>query len=205
MLAQLSGTNCLKHSATLILPPLLKPPSRRTCLIIISKLFFTALPIPSSDTVCVLVCVCVCAYVCVCVCVCVCVHVCVVSVTVKRHVLPPSVVDGRSRNPFYYYLLESFPYFMPSLMQLPICFLLFHLGICLFLNYFLGGGHKKKGSRPSSPPPPPTFRAAAAMSTQIHLYLQRSSTPVIISLFQVMINADTHSWLFFRFFILFMQ
>ena len=48
--ANLFGTICLKHSATLILPPLLKPPSSRTCLIIISKLFFTAVPIPSSDT-----------------------------------------------------------------------------------------------------------------------------------------------------------
>ena len=27
----------------------------------------------------------------------------VVSVIVKRPVLPPSVVDGRSRNPLYYY------------------------------------------------------------------------------------------------------
>ena len=67
-------TICLKHSATLILPPLLKPPSRRTCLITISKLFFTALPIPSSDTVCVCVCTraraCVCVRVCMCVCVC---------------------------------------------------------------------------------------------------------------------------------------
>ena len=44
---------CLKHSTTLILPPLLKPPSRRTCSIIISELFFTAVPIPSSDAVCV--------------------------------------------------------------------------------------------------------------------------------------------------------
>ena len=43
-----------------------KPPSRRTCLITISKLFFTAMPIPLSDTVCV------CVRVCVCVCVCVC-------------------------------------------------------------------------------------------------------------------------------------
>ena len=32
-----------------------------------------------------------------------CVCVCVVSVVVKRPVLPPSVVDGRSRNPLYYY------------------------------------------------------------------------------------------------------
>ena len=62
---------------------LIQPPSRRTCLIIISKLFFTALPIPSSNTVCV------------------CVRVCVVSVTVKRPVLPPN--DGRSRNLLYYY------------------------------------------------------------------------------------------------------
>ena len=35
--------------------------------------------------------------------VCVCVYVCVVSVTVKRPVLPPCVVNGRSRNPYYYY------------------------------------------------------------------------------------------------------
>ena len=87
MLAHLSGTICLKHSATLILPPLSKLPSRCTCLIIISKLFLTALPIPSFDTVCVCVCVCV----------------CVVSVIVKRSVLPPCVVDGRSRNPLCYY------------------------------------------------------------------------------------------------------
>ena len=33
----------------------------------------------------------------------VCVHECVVNVIVKRPVLPPSVVDGHSRNPLYYY------------------------------------------------------------------------------------------------------
>ena len=55
-------------------------------------------------------CVCVCvrarARVCVCVrvcvrvraCVCVCVCVCVASIIVKRPVLPPGVVDGRSRK-----------------------------------------------------------------------------------------------------------
>ena len=32
----------------------------------------------------------------------VCVHGCVVSVIVKHPVLPPSVVDGCSRNPLYY-------------------------------------------------------------------------------------------------------
>ena len=42
-----------------------------------------------------------CAHITVCVCVCVC--VCVISVIVKRPVLPPCVVDGRSRNPLYYY------------------------------------------------------------------------------------------------------
>ena len=46
---------------------------------------------------CECVCVCVCVYVCVCMC------VCVVSVIVKRPVLPPCVVDGRSRNLLYYY------------------------------------------------------------------------------------------------------
>ena len=100
---------CLKHSTILIVPPLLKPPSRGTCLITISKLFFTALPIPSSNTVSVCVCAHVRArmrvYVCVRThaCVCACVHVCVVSVIVKRPVPPSSVVDGRSRNPLYYY------------------------------------------------------------------------------------------------------
>ena len=59
--------------------------------------------------VCVRACVRACVYVCVrvhvcaCMCVCVCVCVCVVSVIVKHPVLPPSVVDGRSRNPLYYY------------------------------------------------------------------------------------------------------
>ena len=65
-----------------------------TCLIMISKLFFTAVPIPSSDArvcwcvraracvcvrvcACVRACVCVCIIVCVCVCVCACVRACV--------------------------------------------------------------------------------------------------------------------------------
>ena len=53
--------------------------------------------IPSSDAVCVRACVraCVRVYVRVC--------VCVVSVIVKRPVLLPCVVDGRSRNRLYYY------------------------------------------------------------------------------------------------------
>ena len=38
-----------------------------------------------------------------CVCVSVCVRACVVSVIVKCPVLPPCVLDGRSRNPLYYY------------------------------------------------------------------------------------------------------
>ena len=36
-----------------------------------------------------------------------CVCVCVVSVIVKRPVLPPCVVDGRSRNPLYYYYIPD--------------------------------------------------------------------------------------------------
>ena len=40
-----------------------------------AALFFTALPFPSSDTVCVCVCVCVRVRVCVCACVCLCVCV----------------------------------------------------------------------------------------------------------------------------------
>ena len=67
----------------------------------ISKLFFTALPIPLSDAVCV--CVCVCVW-------CVCVCVCVVSVIVKHPVLPPCVVDGRSRNPLLLLLLLTHIY-----------------------------------------------------------------------------------------------
>ena len=38
----------------------------------------------------------------------VCVCVCVVSVIVKRPVLPLCVVDGHSRNPLYYY------YYLPA-------------------------------------------------------------------------------------------
>ena len=90
-LAHLFGTVCLKHSATLILPPLLKPPSRRTCSITISKLFFTAVLIPSSN-----------AQVCVCVC------LSVASVVVKRPALPPCAVDGHSTNPLYYYYMQFF-------------------------------------------------------------------------------------------------
>ena len=65
------------QTATLILPPLLKPPSRRTCLIIISKLFFTAVSIPSSD---VQVCMCACMHACVCACLCACVSVVIVII-----------------------------------------------------------------------------------------------------------------------------
>ena len=42
-------------------------------------------------------------------CVCVCVCVCVVSVIVKRPVLPPSVVDGRSRNPLLIIVINEEP------------------------------------------------------------------------------------------------
>ena len=40
-LAHLFGTVCLKHSSILILPPLSRPPSRRTCSVTISKLSFS--------------------------------------------------------------------------------------------------------------------------------------------------------------------
>ena len=63
----------------LILPLLLKLASRRTCSITISTLFFTVVPIFPSDARA-------------------CVYVCVVNVIVKRPVLPPCDVDGRSRN-----------------------------------------------------------------------------------------------------------
>ena len=72
---------------------------KRSCLIIISKLFFKALPIPLSDTVCV------------------------VSVIVKHPVLLPSVVDGRSRNPLYYYYYYYFSVVTPSLGYLTLRFL----------------------------------------------------------------------------------
>ena len=104
LLAHLFRTIFLKHSAILILPLLLKLPSKRTCSITISELFFTAYPIPPCGRrVCVCecvrawVCVCVCEYVCVCARACVCVPACVVSVTVKHPVLPPCAVD-----PHYY-------------------------------------------------------------------------------------------------------
>ena len=58
---------------------------------------------PTQIKVCLLESLCVRARACVHVCVRACVCVCVVSVIVKRPVLPPSVVDGRSRNPLYYY------------------------------------------------------------------------------------------------------
>ena len=50
----------------------------------------------------ILVC-CNCLYSCLMYCACACVCVSVVSIIVKCPVLPPSVVDGRSRNPLYYY------------------------------------------------------------------------------------------------------
>ena len=68
------------------------------CLIIISKLFFTAVSIPSSD---VQVCMCACMHACVCACLCACVSV--VIVIVKHPVLPPCAVGRHSRNLYYYY------------------------------------------------------------------------------------------------------
>ena len=81
LLAHLFRTIFLKHSAILILPLLLNLPSKCTCSITISELFFTAYPIPPCGRrVCVCVSECVCAWVdvsvCVCVCVCVCEYVC---------------------------------------------------------------------------------------------------------------------------------
>ena len=84
MLGHLFGTICLQHTTTLIPPSLLKPPSRGTCSITISKPFFTAMPILLTNKC---VCVCVCVYVCVHACVC----ACVVSFTVKHSVFPPCV------------------------------------------------------------------------------------------------------------------
>ena len=72
----LSGTICPKHSATLILPHLLKPPSRCTRLVTISKLSFSQ-PRLSPCSTCKHVCVCVCVRVCVRACERVCVCVCV--------------------------------------------------------------------------------------------------------------------------------
>ena len=45
-------------------------------------------------------------------CVSVCVCLCMVSVTVKRPVLLPCVVDGHSRNPLYYLLLQGIQYYV---------------------------------------------------------------------------------------------
>ena len=111
---------CLEQFAALILPPLLKLPSRHTCLIIISKLFFTAVPIPSSD-VCVRMCICACMRACVHACVCVC--VCVISVIVKPPVLPPCAVDGRSRNPLYYYYYDYHYYVEEFLLKCTVLLL----------------------------------------------------------------------------------
>ena len=47
-----------------------------------------------------------------------CVCVCVVSVIVKRPVLPPSAVDGRSRNPLYYLMNFAFSLFEFYLLPL---------------------------------------------------------------------------------------
>ena len=62
LLAHLFRTIFLKHSAILILPLLLNLPSKCTCSITISELFFTAYPIPPCGRrVCVCVSECVCA------------------------------------------------------------------------------------------------------------------------------------------------
>ena len=101
---------------------------------------------------------CVCARACACVrvrdacvraCVraCVCVCVCVVSVIVKRPVLPPSVVDGRSRNPLLIIVINEEPADAAESGMDQIFLLRW-------------AGHQRSGSDPLSlrpPPPPPPF------------------------------------------------
>ena len=84
-MANLFGAICLKHSTTLILPPVLvlKPPSRRTSSIIVSKLSFSQ-PCPQSSRRA-------------------CVRVCVVAVIAKCPMLLPCAANGRSKNHLYYY------------------------------------------------------------------------------------------------------
>ena len=92
MLAHLSGTICLKHSATLILPAQSFKASLKTHLFNNYFLNCFSQPCLSPRPTLLCVCVCVCARACVCacvracaracVCLCVCVCVCVVSVRV---------------------------------------------------------------------------------------------------------------------------
>ena len=56
----------------------------------------------------VLAILCVPVCVCVCLCVCTCMSVSVVSVIVKRPLLPPCAVEGCSKNPLYYYILHVY-------------------------------------------------------------------------------------------------
>ena len=96
----------------------------RTCLIIISKLFFYSPAHPLVQR---------------------CVCVCVVSVIVKRPVLPLCVVDGRSRNPlYYYYYYVKSGTFHHSLVELDVaettcafdglsCSLVIHIYICMYM------------------------------------------------------------------------
>ena len=44
-----------------------------------------------------------------------------VSVIVKRPVLPPSVVDGRSRNPLYYYYYYRCTFILYFCYRQPVC------------------------------------------------------------------------------------